>query len=67
VGNPFQTRALCRGARLMGGEARLCDLLDASPGAFVRWLEGEEPMPEPVFAMLLDFLADMEAETLLPR
>jgi hypothetical protein len=51
----------------MGSEARLRDMLGAPPGAFVRWVEGAEPMPEPAFAMLLDFLSDMESETLLPH
>lgn len=67
MGNGLQKRALRKGARIMGGEIRLRDMLDAPPGAFARWVEGDEPMPEPAFAMLLDFLADMESETLLPR
>ena len=51
----------------MGGEARLRDLLGAPPGAFLRWLDGAEPMPEPAFAMLLEFLSDMESTEALPR
>lgn len=51
----------------MGGEARLCDLLGAPPEAYARWLDGAEPIPEPAYAMLLQFLSDMEAETLLPH
>lgn len=67
MANGVQIRALRLGVRLMGGEARLRDMLDAPPGAFLRWLEGAEAMPAPVFVMLLEFLADMESETLLPR
>ena len=62
----FQTRALRRGVRLMGGEGRLRDMLGAPPGAFLRWLEGDEPMPEPTFAMLLELLSDMESAHTLP-
>ena len=51
----------------MGGEARLRDLLGAPPGAFLRWLDGAEPMPGPAFAMLLEFLSDMESTETLPR
>lgn len=51
----------------MGGEARLCEMLDVPPGAFPRWLEGVEPIPEPAFTMLLEFLSDMESKTLLPH
>jgi hypothetical protein len=64
----FYVRALRRGARLMGSEARLRDMLGAPPGAFLRWMDGAEPMPDPALAMLLDFLSDMETtETLPPR
>jgi hypothetical protein len=72
----LQLRALRKAARLLGGEERLRALLDAPPGAFSRWLQGVEPVPLPVFLMLVDFLADMEAgvqpfgsggETLPPR
>ena len=56
-----------KGASLLGSEARLRDMLDAPPGAFVRWVEGDEPMPAPAFAMLLDFLSDMEAKSLPPQ
>ena len=56
MGNRFQRRALHRGARILGSETRLRDMLGAPPGAFVRWLEGDEPMPEPALAMLLDFV-----------
>lgn len=51
----------------MGSEARLRDMLGAPPGAFLRWLDGAEPMPDPAFAMLLEFLADMECAALPPR
>lgn len=51
----------------MGGEARLCEMLGAPPAAFPRWLEGVEPMPGPAFLMLLEFLSDMESQTLLPH
>ena len=51
----------------MGGERQLRDMLGAPPGAFVRWVEGDEPMPAPTFAMLLDFLSDMESRTLPPH
>ena len=57
----LQLRALRKAARLLGGEERLRALLDAPPGAFSRWLQGVEPVPLPVFLMLVDFLADMEA------
>ena len=50
----------------MGGEARLRDLLGAPPGAFVRWLEGDEAMPEPALGMLLEFLSAMESTETLP-
>ena len=59
----FQRRALRKAARILGGETRLREMLDAPPGAFVRWLEGVEAMPEPAFLMVIDFLADMEAGT----
>ena len=66
--NRLHVRALRRGARILGSEARLRDMLGAPPGAFVRWLEGDEPMPERAFDMLLDFLSAMEStETLLPH
>ena len=57
----LQLRALRKAARILGGEERLRALLDAPPGAFSRWLQGVEPVPLPVFLMLVDFLADMEA------
>jgi hypothetical protein len=63
VANSFQKRALRKAARIVGGETRLREMLDAPPGAFMRWLEGAEAMPEPVFLMVVDFLADMEAGT----
>jgi hypothetical protein len=66
MGNRFQQRALHRGARILGSETRLRDMLGAPPGAFVRWLEGDEPMPAPALAMLLDFLSDMESAGTLP-
>ena len=67
MGNRLQRRALRKGARIMGGEAQLRDMLDAPPGAFVRWVEGDEAMPPPAFAMLLDFLSDMESGKLPPH
>jgi hypothetical protein len=68
MGNRFQRRALRRGACIMGSEARLRDLLGAPPGAFLRWLEGDEAMPEPALGMLLELLSAMESrETLPPR
>ena len=57
---PLALRALRRAARILGGGERLRALLDAPPGAFLRWLEGHEPVPEPVFREVLDFLSDME-------
>jgi hypothetical protein len=57
----FQQRALRKAARILGGEERLRDLLDAPPGAFLRWLQGVEPVPSDVLLMVLDFLADMES------
>lgn len=38
-------------------------MLDAPPGAFLRWMDASEPVPTPVFLMLLDFLAEMESGT----
>ena len=67
MGNRLQRRALRQGARLLGSETRLRDMLGAPPGAFVRWVEGDEPMPGPAFAMLLDFLSDMESGKLPPH
>lgn len=67
MANRFQVRALRTGARLMGSDARLRDMLGAPPGAFLRWLDGAEPMPETELFMLLEFLADMECEALPPR
>ena len=67
MGNRLQRRALREGARLLGSDARLRDMLGAPPGAFVRWVEGDEPMPGPAFAMLLDFLSDMESGKLPPH
>lgn len=66
MGNRFQRRALRCGARIVGGETRLRDLLGAPPGAFLRWLEGHEAMPEPAFVMLLELLADRESARTLP-
>ena len=56
----FQLRALRKAARILGGEERLRALLDVPPGAFSRWMQGSEPMPTPVFLMIVDFLSDME-------
>jgi len=60
----FQLRALRKAARILGGEERLRDLLDAPPGAFARWMQGAEPVPTPIFLMIVDFLADMESGVL---
>ena len=57
----FQLRALRKAARILGGEERLRALLDAPPGAFARWMQGTEPLPTPVFLMIVDFLSDMES------
>ncbi len=57
----FHLRALRKAARILGGEERLRAMLDAPPGAFVRWMEGAEPVPTPIFLMIVDFLADMES------
>jgi len=57
----FQLRALRKAARILGGEERLRALLDAPPGAFARWMQGAEPVPTPVFLMMVDFLSDMES------
>jgi hypothetical protein len=51
----------------MGGEGRLRDLLGPPPGAFLRWLEGDEPMPGASFEMLLELLSDMESSHTLPQ
>jgi len=56
----FQLRALRKAARILGGEERLRALLDAPPGAFARWMQGDEPVPAPIFLMIVDFLSDME-------
>ena len=57
---PLALRALRKAARILGGGERLRALLDAPPGAFLRWMDGDEPVPEPVLRELLDFLSDME-------
>ena len=57
----FQQRALRKAARILGGEERLRDLLDAPPGAFLRWMQGAEAVPNDVLLMVLDFLIDMES------
>ena len=57
----FPQRALRKAARILGGEERLRDLLDAPPGAFLRWMQGAEPVPSDILLMVLDFLADMES------
>ena len=57
---PLALRALRKAARILGGGERLRAMLDAPPGAFLRWMEGHEPVPEPLFRILLDFLSDME-------
>ena len=54
-------RALRKAARILGGEERLRALLDAPPGAFARWMQGAEPVPTPIFLMIVDFLSDMES------
>lgn len=56
----FQLRALRKAARILGGEERLRDMLDAPPGAFARWMQDAEAVPTPIFLMIVDFLADME-------
>jgi hypothetical protein len=56
----FQLRALRKAARILGGEERLRALLDAPPGAFSRWMQAAEPVPPPIFLMIVDFLSDME-------
>ncbi len=63
----FQMRVLRKASRVAGGPDRLRAILDAPPGAFCRWCEGDEPMPERFQRMLLDFLADMESTSTLPR
>ena len=60
----FQLSALRKAARILGGEERLCAVLDAPPGAFSRWMQGLEPVPMPVFLMIVDFLSDMESGAL---
>jgi hypothetical protein len=60
VPNPLALRALRKASRILGGEERLRALLDAPPGRFSRWLQGAEPVPQPVLLMLFDFLSDME-------
>jgi hypothetical protein len=62
----FQLRALRKAARILGGEERLCALLDAPPGAFARWMQGAEPVPMSVFLMIVDFLSDMESGGVQP-
>ena len=62
----FQLRALRKAARILGGEDRLRALLDAPAGAFSRWMQGVEPLPMPVFLMIVDFLSDMERGGLQP-
>jgi hypothetical protein len=57
----FQLRALRKAARILGGQERLRDVLDAPPGAFSRWMQGTEPVPQPVFISILEFLSDMES------
>ena len=57
---PLALRALRKASRILGGEARLCAVLDAPPGVFSRWMAGAAPVPEPVALMLIDFLSDME-------
>ncbi len=59
----LQLRALRKAARILGSEERLRAMLDVPPGAFLRWMEAAEPLPAPVFMMLLDFLSDMESGT----
>ena len=54
-------RALRKAARILGGEERLRALLVAPPGAFARWMQGAEPVPTPIFLMIVDFLSDMES------
>jgi hypothetical protein len=66
MGNRFQQRALLRGARIMGSEARLRELLGAPPGAFIRWMQGDEAMPDPARGMLLELLSAMESTETLP-
>jgi len=67
MANAFQMRALRKAARITGSPERVRDILGAPPGAFCRWCEGDEPMPERFQRMLLDFLADMESTSTLPR
>ena len=57
----FQLRALRKAARILGGEERLRALLDAPPGAFLRWMQGDEPVPTSIFLMIVEFLSDMES------
>jgi hypothetical protein len=60
VPTPLALLALRKAARILGGGERLRALLDAPSGAFLRWMDGDEPVPEPVLRELLDFLSDME-------
>jgi hypothetical protein len=62
VPNPLALRALRKASRILGGEERLRAMLDAPPGAFSRWLQGAESVPQPVLLMLIDFLSDMESD-----
>ncbi len=66
MANAFQMRALRKAARITGSPERLRSILGAPPGAFCRWLEGDEAMPEYFQRMLLDFLSDMESTSTLP-
>lgn len=60
MSTPLARRALRKAARILGGNERLRAMLDAPPGAYLRWLQGTEAVPEPVLRELLDFLSDME-------
>jgi hypothetical protein len=63
----FQMRVLRNASRIAGGADRLRDILDAPPGAFRRWCEGDEAMPARFQSMVLDLLSDMESTSTLPR
>jgi hypothetical protein len=67
MAHAFQIRMLRKAAGITGGPERLCEILCAPRGAFCRWLEGDEPMPERFQRMVLDFLSDMESTSTLPR
>ena len=56
------TATLARAAQLVGGQARLAELLDVPPTTLARWMSGRSRMPMIVFLRVIEFTRNSESE-----